>query len=258
MTTGIRFLHTMRQADYLEQALKDGLMFTEHKVLFDPFKDLEDAARKSHEYGLPKLIARVTALGVPNTNLNALAHGIGSMSGMVPMICFTEVQGARDLKPHYLNFGAYGVVVTRDWLERNGGDRVVYTGPHSALTTRLHRLFVDLQIAGIHVRSGTAQFDTSHMIPILNLLAFIQGRDQIAEVEWRIAGEHGFMGGYKATGKRIPLGVNDIEEILVQNEDDVPKFESVLESLPRTADGVAFPPVRRQPDTLLVRDSWYR
>ncbi len=258
MTTDIRFLHTMRQADYLEQALRDGLMFTEHKVSFYPFKDLDDAASKFHEYGLPKLRARVAALGIQNIDLNILASGIGSISGMVPMICFTEVQGARDLKPHYLNFGAYGVVVTRDWLERNGGDRVVYAGPNSALTTRLHRLFIDLQIAGIHMENGAPLFDISHMIPILNLLAFIQRRDQLAEVEWRIAGEHGFMGGKKATGNRLPLAVNDIEEVLVQNEDDVPKFESILKSLPRTEVGVVLPPVRCQPDTLLVSESWYR
>lgn len=258
MTTTIQFLHTMRQADYLEQALLEGLMFTDHKVSFDPFMGLDDAAQKSAEYSLPKLINRITSCGSNHANLNALAHGLGSMSGMVPMICFTEVQEGRDLKLHYLNFGAYGIVVTREWLERNGGDRVVYTGQGSELTTRLHRLFVDFQIAGVHVKDGKALFDSNHMRPILNLLAFVQGRDQLTEVEWRIAGEHGFMGGDRASGKRLPFRLNDIEEVVVQNDEDIPRFEAILRSLPGAEKCAEPPTVRRQPDALNDKASWYR
>lgn len=258
MTTTIQFLHTMRQADYLEQALQEGLMFTDHEVSFDPFMGLDDAAKKSAEYSLPKLINRINSCGSTHENLKVLAYGLGSMSGKVPMICFTEVQEGRDLNQHYLNFGAYGIVVTREWLERNGGDRVVYTGQGSELTTRLHRLFVDFMIAGVHVGDGKALFDSNHMHPIVNLLAFVQGRDQLSEVEWRIAGEHGFLGGERATGNRLRVGLNDIEEVVVQNDADVPRFEAILRSLPG-ADKCAEPPtVRRQPDSLNDKASLYR
>lgn len=258
MTTAIQFLHTMRQADHLEQALREGLMFTDHKVSFDPFNGLDDAAKKSAEYSLPKLLQRVTSCGANHLDLNDLAHGLGAMSGMVPMICFTEVQEGRNLTMHYLNFGAYGVVMTREWLERNGGDRVIYAGQNSALTTRLHRLFVDFLIAGVHVKNGKALFDSNHFHPILNLLAFIQGRDQLAEVEWRIAGEHGFMGGDKASGKRLPLPLNDIEDVVVQNDEDVPRFEAILRSLPGAGECTELPVVRRQPDSLRTMTSQYR
>lgn len=258
MTTEIQFLHTMRQADHLEQALRDGLMFTDHKVSFDPFKNLGDAARISAEYSLPKLLGRVQALGGNHLDLNALAAGLGSMSGEVPMICFTEVQAGRSLCLHYLNFGAYGIVVTREWLERNGGDRVVYAGPDSALTRRLHRLFVDFQIAGVHVKDGKTLFDSSHSHPILDLLAFIQGRDQLAEVEWRIAGEHGWTGGEPASGKRIPLTMNDIKEVVVQNPGDVARFEAILRSLPGAGGCAELPVVRQQPKFLSQSPEWYR
>lgn len=233
-------------------------MFTDHEVLFDPFMDLDDAVRMSEEYSLPKLMTRVTSCGSNHVDLNALAYGLGSMSGTVPMICFTEVQEGRDLKLHYLNFGSYGIVMTREWLERNGGDRVVYAGPGSALTTRLHRLFIDFQIAGVHVQNGKALFDSNHMHPILNLLAFVQCRDHLAEVEWRIAGEHGFMGGDRASGKRLPFSLNDIEEVVVQNDEDVSRFESILRSLPGAEKCAELPTVRRQPDSLNVKASLYR
>lgn len=258
MTTHIRFLHVMKQADHLEQALRQGLMFTGHRVVFKPFTDEMDAVMKTQTYAIPRLVKRAESLGAKNSDLNALAAGLGSISGEIPMICFTEVHGSRDLTAHYLNFGAYGVVVSREWLERNGGDRVLYTGPDSEVAQRLHRLFIDFQIAGMHVKNGKVLLESSALDPILNLFAYVQGRDQLAEVEWRIAGEHGFTGRPTSNGKRIHLPLADIETVLVQNSDDVPKFKAILKSLPDAINGAQIPSVRRQPKSFRSPPSWYK
>ena len=259
MTTQIQFLHVMREADYLEQALRDGLMFTDHRVKFNPFgDDMGAAAQAMADYAMPRLVERATALGATDLNLNALAYGLGSIAGDVPMICFTEVHESRDLCAHYMNFGAYGVVVSKQWLEGSGGDRVIYAGAQSAVTRNLHRIFVDLQIANVHVENGGALFDNRALEGILDLFAYVQGRDQLAEAEWRIAGSHGFMGGRRASGDRIPLPVSEIDAVLVQREDDVPRFEALLASLAAKSGASKVPTVHRQPDTLPNSRPLYR
>ena len=252
MTVPLKFIHVMKEASYLEQALAEGLMFTDHRVAFHPSSDAADAARVFNSYSLPLLLQRVAALGLDGCalNLNALTGSLGSMAGQVPMICFSEIQRGRELGSHFVNFGAYGVAVTREWLEQQGGDRVMYAGPHSAITKRLHRLFIDHQIACVYDNAGTPLYNSRCIAPILDLLVYIQGRDQLEEVEWRIAGHHGFMGGPRSTGTRIPLPLADIETVLVQREDDKPKFMAILKSLAK-AQGVAKTPrILVQPKTL--------
>lgn len=250
MTTILRFLHTMHEAAFLEQALKDGLMLTDHPVKFAPL-DINDggAIEIMQSYSIAALNERASALGVSDLNLNALMYGLGTIAGKIPMICFTEVHEGRSLVPHYANFGAYGVVVSKEWLEANGGDRVLYAGPTSAVTKRLHRLFVDLQIAKLYVQNGKMLFNNSSLEPILNLLAYIQSKDQLDEVEWRIAGEHGFTGRRRETGDRLTLPFDAIQAVLVKKEDEVEKFTDILKAL-STTPGKELPPVLVQPRIL--------
>jgi hypothetical protein len=252
MTVPLKFIHVMKEASYLEQALEEGLMFTDHRVAFDSSSSSARTAQILHSYTLPLLQKRVAALGLGGRalNLNALTGTLGSMAGKVPMICFSEIQRGRELGSHFVNFGAYGVAVNREWLERQGGDRVVYAGPNSAITERLHRLFIDHQIACIYDDAGTPLYDSRSLAPILDLLVYVQGRDQLEEVEWRIAGHHGFMGGPRSTDTRIPLPLADIETVLVQRESDKPKFKSILKSLAKAQGLAKTPRILVQPKTL--------
>jgi hypothetical protein len=250
MTTSIQFLHVMRDRSHFEQALREGLMLTDHAVTFDPFDSTEAVAKEMQAYSIAALAKRATVLGSNHFDFNQLTYGMGSISGTIPMVCFTEVQEGRDLFLHYLNFGCYGVVVSQTWLESNGGDRVVYAGPNSAVTKRLHRLFVDHQVAGMHVRDGRLLFNSDSLKPILDLLAYVQGRNQLIETEWRIAGEHGFTGGRRTTGERIALPLDAIEAVLVQNEEDVVLFENILKSLTGASTATSLPPVLWQPPHL--------
>ena len=53
------------------------------------------------------------------------------------MLCFTEVVEGKDISSHGNIFGNYGLVVSRRWLESNGGDRVVYVGDDGVFGTLL-------------------------------------------------------------------------------------------------------------------------
>ncbi|RKR31204.1 abortive phage resistance protein AbiGi (putative antitoxin) [Paraburkholderia sp. BL17N1] len=226
-------------------------MLTDHPVTFGPIDFTDAAALEMHDYFLTAVLKRAEALGATKElNLNKLTYGMGLISGKIPMICFSEVQAGRDLLAHYLNFGTYGVVVSRAWLESNGGDRVLYTGPNSAVTQRLHRLFIDHQVAGIHADGGELLFNDDTLKPILDLLAYVQGRNQLIETEWRIAGEHGFTGGLRTSGERIALPLDAIEAVLVHKIEDKVQFEDILKSLDGASTAARLPPVLCQPPHL--------
>lgn len=241
----------MRERDYLKEALEEGLMFTEHPVKFNPFSDDMHAAQNMENYSLGRLMKKAEAIGArKEMDLNDLVFGLGSISGNISMICFTEVHESRGLSNHFLQFGAYGVVVKRKWLEDQGGDRVLYVGAGSAVTTRLHRLFVDHQISCLHIRNGEVLHDKRSLEPILDLLAYVQDKDQLAEVEWRIVGRHDSTEARRVNGSRIPLPLPEIDAVLVQNDEDKAGFEAILGSLAGGSGVSKLPPVLVQPSTL--------
>jgi hypothetical protein len=121
---------------------------------------------------------------------------------------------------------------------------------HSALTRRLHQAFFDFQLAGLHVQNGKALFDKVPMERMLDIFAYVQGRDQMAEAEWRISGSHGYFGKKRNTGDRIALPLAQIDAVLVQNPDDIPKFEAILAALASARGASKWPPVLRQPESL--------
>lgn len=244
------FIHVMREAPFLEQALREGLMFTDHKVEFNPFGAAEQGVEEFVKYAIPRIEEKARALGATDTNLQTLARLIGKMHGALPMICFTEALDSRELSNHFLNFGAYGVVVRREWLEANGGDRVIYAGERSALTKLLHQTFFEFQLACLHVVNGKALFDSAPLKRMLDIFAYVQGRDQMAEAEWRIAGAHGFFGKKRNTGDRIALPLDQIDAVLVQNPEDIANFKAILVDLAAVQGAAEVPPVLRQPESL--------
>lgn len=227
----------MREREFLRSALEEGLMFTDHEVAYMPASSMaewEDLAAEVS--GLLK--QRLAALGKPWQTLTeerrkTLMSGIGSMRGKIPMICFTEVPEGRLLWFQHLSFGPYGVVVIGSWLERNGADRVLYVGENSALSRRLYRVIATLIASTVLLgQEGEPEFSSHCFPPILDLLAFIEKRSNLAELEWRIAGHHGFHSGPRVTGKRLPLPLADIEAVLVKEASEVAEIEHLLRSLP--------------------------
>lgn len=254
-----KFLHTMRERAHLESALSNGLMLRRHPVDFNP-ADTDEQWNRILEAVLPLLRQKLHQLGRPldqlsDTRRTTLLSGLGRVRGQIPMLCFTEVPEGRSLHLHYLNFGAYGLVASRNWLERNGGDRVIYVGQDAAVSTRLHRIIASHHIAGIHLAHIASLdetqpvYDNASMSLALDLLAYVETRQNILEAEWRIAGDHGYMGGSHNEGRRIPIELNDVECITVQCDTDVEEIRQVVEELGRRNGITSVPQVLVQPNT---------
>ncbi len=226
----------MGQREHLESALRDGLMLTDHEVQFAPIGDGEAASSLLNQI-LPLLESRLESLGQPLESLSeerqrVIFLGIGNIKGKVPMLCLTEVPSGRVIDMHRLLFGSYGLVISRDWVERNGGDKVIYIGHNSTVT---HQLFINLatlRIFGLFVdRNGQVLFDNESIRPVLNLLSFFQMRDHLEEAEWRITGNHGFMGGERESGKRLPLTLEEIEYVFAPDDREAKELSILVEEL---------------------------
>jgi hypothetical protein len=245
----------MREREFLRSALEEGLMFTDHEVAYMPASSMAEWEDLAAEVSA-LLQQRLAALGKPWQTLTeerrkTLMSGIGSMRGKIPMICFTEVPEGRQLWFQHLSFGPYGVVVTRSWLERNGADRVLYVGKNSALSRRLYRVIATLIASTVLLgQEGEPVFSSHCFPPILDLLACMEKRSNLAELEWRIAGHHGFHSGPRVTGKRLPLPLADIEAVLVKEASEVAEIEHLLRSLPGSTSIQALPPIIHQPEVL--------
>jgi hypothetical protein len=254
MLPTLRFVHSMRKREYLESALAQGLMLTDHEVMFEPATSGAKLQTLLADV-VPILEGRLHAIGAPWETLSAgrqkvILMGLGSMRGMIPMVCFTEVPEGRDLALHHLSFGGYGVVVRKDWLDRNGGDRVLYLGEDSPVTRNLYRVIATLNASSLfRSHSGDVLFGNHCFPPVLDLLAYMERRDNLSEFEWRIAGHHGFHSGKRTTGQRLHLPLTDVEAVLVQNQDEVVEFERLLNSMASRTVG-ELPKVLYQPTIL--------
>jgi hypothetical protein len=251
----LKFLHSMRERSYLEQALCEGLLLRDHPVRCattdEPSERLSNLKLME-----PLLELRLKELGTSWSELTverqqSIVAGLGSIRGQIPMLCFTEVPEGREIAAHNILFGAYGVVVHRSWLERMGADRVVYIGDNSSVSRGLYRLMASLLVSTL-VRSekGEVLFLTQSLGPVLELLSHIETRSNVEEFEWRIAGRHGFMGGGRDVGKRLPLPIRDVQAVLVQNEDDVVPLSALVSQLAAAQGESCVPTVMWQPTTL--------
>jgi hypothetical protein len=251
----MRFLHCTRQKAFLHHALTKGLVFTDHQVDLAMSEDRTDYQAYIEEL-LPILENRLRSLGKPWQQLDAIRKkvilsGIGTMSAKLPMICLTEVMLGRDLLDQYRAFGAYGLVLSEAWVRKNGGDRVLYIGANSPVSRHLFRNLGLQKIGSIFVDpTGLVMFDTVYAKPVLDLLAFIETRANLVEVEWRVPGSHGLMGGERATGKTIAVRLDDLEYVLVQKNDEIGEFEDLLKRLQKDQGAKTVPIVLSQPSTL--------
>lgn len=253
----LKFLHCMQKIEYLESALTSGLMFTEHKVEFKPTNDNVEFKNLILEL-MPYLERRLTSIGRPLIALSeerkgVIFSGIGSISGNIPMLCFTEIPEGRNISNHILSFGGYGLVVRREWLEKNRADRVLYVGENSTVSRNLFRNLSLLRISNI-VACNIHQvlFDTTNLPALLDLIAHVETRLNLEEFEWRIAGNHGFMGVQKDTGKKLVIKLDYIEYILVKEKKDISHIESLVKKLSVSQGSISPPKVLYQPTVIPI------
>jgi hypothetical protein len=232
----LRFLHSLRQLDHLQQALLLGVRFTSHKVLFK-LTESTDHWRAAIGEMMPLLFNRLEQIGVPWESLSeerkrTILSGLGTVSAHVPMICFTEVPDGRNIAMHQYQFGRYGLVFRREWLEQNNADRVLYVGDNSAVSKRIFRLVATSNIMGMHrSANGEPLFDNLTARAALDLIAYVETRQNLEELEWRIAGRHGLMGGPNDKDCRLALTLESVEAILVEHPTELDGMEALVTSL---------------------------
>jgi hypothetical protein len=249
----LRFLHGLRKREFLESALRDGLLFTDHPVEFSPTSDMGEL-KSIVEKLLPPLMIKLNAMGTPLLSMpedkqKALLFGLGITRGQVPMICFTEVVPGRNLQWHRQMFGAYAIMPNWTWMEKNNADRVIYIGNNSPVSRLLFEILAAANVTALHAAPGLPVFDSTVLKKHLSLLSFVEVRDNVSEVEWRIPGETGFMGGTRTMGDRVPIPLEAIEAILTPR-DEIDEVSELVQCLAIEQACNTPPRVRPYEDTL--------
>jgi hypothetical protein len=228
----VQFLHCLRNPDWLEQSIRSGLMLTSHPVKFQATDDLDQLGRLLDQI-MPLLLERLEGLGRPWGTLSEerrqlLMRGIGSVSGEVPMVCFTAVPPGKLITEHRSVFGDFGVVASRAWIETNGGDRIVYVGDNSALSQTLFLAVGTMNIFSLHIVNGEPMYENRATSAALRLVCSVERRTHLNEDEWRIWGNPGWMGGRKEVGKRIALPLDEIELVLAPTAAEAKRMEAIV------------------------------
>ena len=255
MYDNIELIHCLPKLEYLLLSLHDGLMLRSHPVRFRPFDGLlhDDvlaeiasmASLVSDARTRANLTALIAASAPPgDRELNLVMRGLGSIQHEVPMLCFSEiVDEGRDLTGHADKYGRYAVVVKPQWVMRHDGDRVVYVGGRRSVGRHLGRVLAAMRGASLHRDdAGTLLFRNEALRLCVDLLAYVEVAQHQHELEWRIVGRHGLMGGEVDDGKRIPIEVGDIERVYVSEPSEVADVEECLRSR-QSAPTERMPPV---------------
>jgi hypothetical protein len=226
----------MKKREYLENSIEEGLMLTGHMVDFK-FSSLPADWQKLLQDIIPLVNRRLAELGttlqsLPEDRKKIIFIGIGSITGEVPMLCFSEVTSGKNISDNKQMFGHYGLVLTRDWVENNGGDKVIYIGNGTTISKHIAYALASLRSLSLFLdnRSNNVVFENYTEKMVLNLFCFIENRININETEWRIAGNPGFMGGKNENGKKYAFPMGDIKYVFVRKKDEIKPISQLLRS----------------------------
>ncbi len=253
MTTKITLLHCTKEKEYLSDLLQNGLKFREHPV---EFKLTKETGSWLIGKIMPILTHHVASLGLQFSklspeNISTIMRGLGSISAQIPMICFTEVATGKDISPHGLKYGKYGLSIDRAWLESKGADRVTYIGDETEYSKLMALNLGTMRALSLQLNpQGGVIYNAQIFEMILDLFCFFEKRSNLEEQEFRIPGKHGFSGGETRTGSRLEIPIQKIETIFVAEESDVEEIEETLRSVSRVQDyNGTLPTVRVFPET---------
>ncbi|MBF0309735.1 MAG: hypothetical protein HQL56_09425 [Magnetococcales bacterium] len=190
--------------------------------------------------------------GLSEDRKKVLLSGVGSCRGAVPMLCFTEMQQGRDIAKHKARFGSYGIVVTQEWVREHKGDRVVYIGSQVG---KLLAINLGVMLASTIVLSSDNDpiFQNHYYKKYLDLFCYFQPMKSLVEdeeYEWRVVGNHGFLGG-GAGSDHIPLPVEQIKYIFVNDSSDVSEIQNVVNEVCACSGCAKVPDVIVFPDNAL-------
>jgi hypothetical protein len=253
----IKFLHCIPKQEYLMSALSDGLMLTDHEVKFSVTEDRDQLEALLKEVQ-PLIDFKLASLGLelkslPKERVQILFSGIGTMRGVIPMICLTEVPQSRNISQHRLIFGSFGIVPRNIWVANNNAERIIYAGHNSPASKILFKCLATMHILGLHLdQNGQLLFNTMTYKTALPLLSYFESRENLSEAEWRIAGTTGYLGEKRNTGSKIPLPLEDIEYIFAPSAAIINDIQALVDDLAIIQECGVKPIVMAFPDVMPV------
>lgn len=236
MDSHFKLLHCLKEISYLHSSLSNGLMFRDHTVKFSPISDNSDMEVLLNQIR-PILERHLRNIGKPFESLSEVRKkviymGLGTISSEIPMLCFSEAPKSRDITNHRALFGNYGLVIRNSWAVQNQADRVVYVGHNSPFSQKLFLNLAFMRLKSLYLNSdGEVLFDNDAIRFALDLFVYFEERDHLNEMEWRIVGNPGFMGGNRQTGNRLPLPIESVEFVFVSDKSEIPETRALVNSL---------------------------
>ena len=234
-------------------------MLTNHQVVFDPCFVLSgDENEKNRKeimlFGQSLISASLKKLGIDFDKLDeqrksVLFRGLGTISGNVPMLCFSEIPENVSISDHANRFGCYGLVMSKEWIEKSQGDRVVYVGKGASLSKRIMQSVTAILAQSIYVdENGTPLFANWAMKNVLELLTFFEVKINENEREWRIVGRTGFMGEKRDTEQRINFDMSECKYIFVKKDDEMESMAKIVKNVMGNSNSA--PQIMRFPDKM--------
>jgi hypothetical protein len=74
-------------------------------------------------------------------------------------------------------------------------------------------------------------FENLTTLGAIDLIGYVETRQNLEELEWRIAGRHGVMGGPNDTNTRLALPLDSVETIFVKYETELEEMRTLVGSL---------------------------
>jgi len=180
-----------------------------------------------------------------NMNLGMMTNQINSAT--IKMKCFTELRDNQKLHlNHRIFFGNYGISLTKEWIKKNNGDRIIYVDTCSEITNRIAKLMSML----------SSIFNGKDVInAIFDILSFTEIEENSHEYEWRIVGNHHFAGkSYGNYPDNISFTNDDIKGIYVKQQSDIKEFINILEEKRKIEGSASIPQVFLTDDIFLTMD----
>ncbi|KGJ90213.1 abortive infection system antitoxin AbiGi family protein [Colwellia psychrerythraea] len=258
------FLRFLTKKEHLINDLQTGFDLRKHPISFRPplskiIPALIPFWKEKNLY--PELTEKYDSCGENDffiwfgnrlNNDQKFNYGISYLTNQVNhaeinMKCFTELRDNQKLHSnHKMYFGSYGIALTHEWMKSNNGDRIIYVGDESEVTSRIARVLAMLNSFGTSQTVINSMFD---------ILAFTEIEGNSHEYEWRIVGNHHYAGGSHGNHpNNIPFTVNDIVAIYVEKEEEKSELIEVLKNKAKNEGVTKIPQIYLADDVYLSDD----
>ena len=232
----LKFLHSMKELEYLESAFENGLLFTPHTV---NYKLSENKEILINDFNSKKKLTLIKH-GKIFENLTSkeqtiISYMLAPIQSNVKMLCFTELENRDNMSHHTSMYGNYGFIFTQDFIEKNDGDRVMYFGNNSPASRQLKNIIDLLMINSLHYSEDRSLIgDTEAFKIVTNNMCFIENRKHIKEFEWRIPENLDLFKQFENDNMNkktyLSFKLSDITHIIINDKSEAERINKLIQN----------------------------